>query len=352
MPVAATVAARCELAQARVLSAALKRHGITRHVVLVMDGEPAAGEPFEALGPGELGGLAALEREELREALKPRLLQRLLPEPVAAAGPRRRRPRAAGRPRLQRRRRARPARRRRARRLPLRHPRRGRRGRRALRRLVGRRPTRSTPRPPRTRSRSSATPRTASRRGTARSATASRRARSSCADFDPRRPFWLDGEAEGLEDYAQRLLDAGWEQRTTPSGATAACPTASSSTRRCGPCCATRPTRSATRSPARAPRSCWPGPPGRPTAARSGASTRYLAALWSQRPDLSRSFADLETADGERFARWAAENAQQEGLAERARAGAAGRAASGRSASTSPATCRARSAPPRPRACT
>ena len=49
--------------------------------------------------------------------------------------------------------------------------------------------------------------------------------------------------------------------------------------------------------------------------------TRYLAALWSQRPDLSRSFADLETADGERFARWAAEHAA---------AGRAGRARSSR----------------------
>ncbi len=42
--------------------------------------------------------------------------------------------------------------------------------------------------------------------------------------------------------------------------------------------------------------------------------TRYLAALWSCRPDLSRSFPDLETADGERFAHWAAEHAGEEGL--------------------------------------
>ena len=315
MPVAATVAARCELAQARVLSAALKRHGITRHVVLVMDGEPAAGEPFEALGPGELGGLAALEREELREALKPRLLQRLLPEPVLLLDPDvdvraplddlvcsdgvLLVPRGDDEPGVYR-----------SGILgaggeagtrfadwwaddhpldaaPAAHP-----------VKIERNPAHGFA-PWNREERDGVTPRTLVLR-----------------DFDPRRPFWLDGEAEGLEDYAQRLLDAGWEQahdvewgyRRLPDGVELDAPLRA--VLRDAPDTLGDPF---TREGAERLLAWAAGPADRGS---QWGLTRYLAALWSQRPDLSRSFADLETADGERFARWAAENAQQEGLAE------------------------------------
>jgi hypothetical protein len=316
MPVAATVAARSELAHARVLTAALARIGITRHVVLVMDGEPAASEPFEALAPGELGGLAALEREELREALKPRLLQRLLPEPVllldpfvdvraplddlvpvdgvvlvprgddepgvyrsgilAAGGEAGRRFAdwwADGH--------ALDA-------APAAHP-----------VTIERDPAHGYA-PWNREQREGVSPRTLVLRG-----------------FDPRRPFWLDGEAEGFEDYARQLLEAGWEDvpetvwgyGRLPAGVALDAPLRA--VLRDAPDTLGDPF---TREGAEKLLAWAAGPADRGS---QWGLTRYLAALWSQRPDLSRSFSDLETADGERFARWAAEHAarRQEGRA-------------------------------------
>ena len=135
----------------------------------------------------------------------------------AAAGPRRRRPRAARRPRAQRRRRARPARRRRAGRLPLGRARRRRRGRRALRRAGGPRtdahPLDAAPaahpveivRDP-----AHGVAPVEHRGARRRDAAHARR----CADFDPRRPFWLGGEVaiRRSRTTPARLLAAGWEQ--------------------------------------------------------------------------------------------------------------------------------------------
>ena len=85
-------------------------------------------------------------------------------------------------------------------------------------------------RPGRDRARPRARRRRLERRGARRRR---RRARSSCADFDPRRPFWLDAEAR----RASRTTRSGcWtragSRRTTSSGATPSCPAASRSTRR------------------------------------------------------------------------------------------------------------------------
>ena len=278
MPVAATVAARSELAQARVLTAALRAQGITRHVVLVMDGEAPAGQPFEVVGPGELAGLPVLDPEELREALKPRLLERLLPEPVLLLDPD----------------------------VDVRGPldalapsdgvvlvprgdeepgvyrsgvlgAGGRAGARFARWWAEARSSRAwTRRPPPSRSRSSATRPTAWRRGTSRSATSPPRGRSWRAASIRASRSGSARRSPGSRTTRSACWTRGGRPRTRRRGVSPHCPVASRSTAPWPRSCARLPTRSATPSPVRAQRSCWHGPAARPTAARSGASP----AIW------------------------------------------------------------------------
>ena len=186
-------------------------------------------------------------------------------------------------------------------------------GRGSLRRLVGRGPTRAwTRRPPPSRSRSSATPPTASRRGTSRGATASPRARSSRAASTRASRSGSTARSRASRTTRSACWTRAGRPRTRrrvglrhlPGGVPLDAPWA---VLREAPDTLGDPF---TREGAEKLLAWAAGPADR--GAQWGI-TRYLAALWSQRPDLSRSFPDLETADGERFARWAAEHGPRKG---------------------------------------
>jgi glycosyltransferase involved in cell wall biosynthesis len=358
MPVPCTVAARSELAHVRVLAEALRAHGVRERLVAVIlddpDGEAVRpDEPFDVVAPEEVGagaesGLLALEREALREQVKPRLLERLLAggEPVlvldpdvdvlgplddlaaaAAAGGVALVPgdgeagdgvyrsgvlAAAGEKGLEfarwwadaepaldgsglQRLDAAPA----AFAVTIVHdPGHG-----LAAWNLAERPLREGP------TAGGAPLRTAVWRG-----------------FDPLRPYWLSEDVEVasdpvlaalLEDYAQRLLAAGFEAADELDWGYDALPGGIRLDRALRAVLQDAAARGVelgdpfTREGAERLLAWAAGP------ADHGAVwglSRYLVELWTARPDLSRSFPDLETADGERYARWAVLHAAEENL--------------------------------------
>jgi glycosyltransferase involved in cell wall biosynthesis len=144
-------------------------------------------------------------------------------------------------------------------------------------------------------------------------------------DFDPTRPYWFGGTDATedpvlralLDDYAQRLLAAGWEEASRVAWGFDRLPGGLPFDRALRRVLVDAERRGVEIADpfSREGAEQLLAEAARP-AARGAAwgVNRYLHELWEARPDLSRAFPDLDTADGERYAAWATANGESEGL--------------------------------------